>query len=355
MSIGKIIGCLIASSLVFMTSSQACSNFISYFPSYSCVSDASIGAGAFGSVFLVSKDGNQYIMKVAKKISDSPSDQESFILKKIQDGKYIINLFENYQTTLFDIMILEFGQKGSLTSFRSKEKEQFTKLDFTLNLLFEIISGVNVVHEKGFIWADLKPDNIIMTTGDHSKLIDFGISVPKNTYHGGSGTPAFIDPTFFVIPGPLYTSAVDIYSFGVSVYALYFNYLPFSNLLDIVNEVQVGTFRIPAGMPKTLVSIIDGCMKYEPTERISVAEILELIQKGQGDEKNQVIDSNYYGSLKQKLDFGKPASYIAFHWIEIMNMMRYIFTFVFTAVAVIGPFKGIIAASDKSEPILTVL
>jgi serine/threonine protein kinase len=40
----------------------------------------------------------------------------------------------------------------------------------------EIVLAIEYLHKKGIIYRDLKPDNIVIDSKGHVKLIDFGLS-----------------------------------------------------------------------------------------------------------------------------------------------------------------------------------
>ena len=45
-----------------------------------------------------------------------------------------------------------------------------------INYLIQIAKGMRYLHQKGIIFRDLKPDNILIGMHDTLKLTDFGIS-----------------------------------------------------------------------------------------------------------------------------------------------------------------------------------
>jgi serine/threonine protein kinase len=45
-------------------------------------------------------------------------------------------------------------------------------------LIGEIVSALESIHNAGFVYGDLKPENIVLTTSGHAKLTDFGAVRP---------------------------------------------------------------------------------------------------------------------------------------------------------------------------------
>ena len=124
----------------------------------------------------------------------------------------------------------------------------------------EIIKGLNFIHERGVIHLDLKPQNIMMRSGDREeyrvsitfaafpphrdvqiKLIDFGLA--KHLDRSGRAKVSFSGTVGFMAPeiarcqtrGSDYASpASDMFSLGVVIYMLVSGgYEPFWDGSDI--------------------------------------------------------------------------------------------------------------------------
>ena len=48
--------------------------------------------------------------------------------------------------------------------------------DITKFLIAEVILAMRYMHEKGVIFRDLKPQNILLDSDGHIRLADFGLS-----------------------------------------------------------------------------------------------------------------------------------------------------------------------------------
>jgi len=69
-------------------------------------------------------------------------------------------------------LVLEYASRGDLHSIlvRMGKLEECTVQFF----LGEVIAALNAIHEVGFVYGDLKPENVVVTSSCHAKLADFG-------------------------------------------------------------------------------------------------------------------------------------------------------------------------------------
>jgi len=87
------------------------------------------------------------------------------------------------------------------------------------------------MHSKGIAHRDLKPENLLLDKQKRLKIVDFGLS---NSYKEGEtlktacGSPCYAAPE--MIAGKRYNGLdVDIWSSGVTLYAMLVGYLPFED------------------------------------------------------------------------------------------------------------------------------
>lgn len=69
-------------------------------------------------------------------------------------------------------MVLEYASKGDLHTLINKNdrlSDEVTKF-----ITGEIVAGLTSIHQAGFVFADLKPENVLIQENGHVKLTDFG-------------------------------------------------------------------------------------------------------------------------------------------------------------------------------------
>jgi tRNA A-37 threonylcarbamoyl transferase component Bud32 len=95
----------------------------------------------------------------------------------------------------------------------------------------EIFCALDYIHSIGYVYRDLKPENVILDEEGHCKLVDFGFAMacrPEDRLKTMCGTPAYLSPE--QLDGKLtngYTKVVDWWSFGVLIYELNTGKTPF--------------------------------------------------------------------------------------------------------------------------------
>ena len=85
------------------------------------------------------------------------------------------------------------------------------------DVFLHVAEGLLSMHQAGFVHADIKPQNILVTTEGLVKVIDFGQSCPIGTVKQRiQGTPDYIAPEQ-VRRGPI-TAQTDVFNLGAAMY-----------------------------------------------------------------------------------------------------------------------------------------
>jgi serine/threonine protein kinase len=157
-----------------------------------------------------------------------------------------------------------------------------------VDVIRQVLAGLEAAHKKGVIHRDLKPENIFLSTDDEGKrrvkVLDFGISKLRDDKELNSltrtgtvmGTPQFMAPE--QAAGARDQDArIDLYSTGAVLYAVLCNGLPFEaenyNLLisEILNKAPIQILQRNASLDPRLASIVMKSIAKKPEARYQSA------------------------------------------------------------------------------------
>lgn len=108
--------------------------------------------------------------------------------------------------------------------------------------LSEVILGLEEIHKLSIVHRDVKPDNMMIDSQGHIKIIDFGFSKileVKNQLrtYTNCGTSAYTAPE--VLQGYGHSFEADIWSFGIMLIELLTGSLPFDRVEDPFERDQM--------------------------------------------------------------------------------------------------------------------
>ncbi|MBX7171638.1 MAG: protein kinase [Pyrinomonadaceae bacterium] len=201
-----------------------------------------IGRGGMGSVYLATRNDDQFNKRVAIKILRRGMDSED-ILKRFRMEERILAALEHPNIArLLDAGITNDGLPYFVMEYVEGEPldkycdEHNLNTVERLELFQKVCSAVQYAHQNLIVHRDLKPGNIFVNTAGEPKLLDFGIAKllnPELTSDTIAPTATFVrlmTPDYASpeqIRGKTITTASDIYSLGILLYKLLTGDLPY--------------------------------------------------------------------------------------------------------------------------------
>lgn len=163
------------------------------------------------------------------------------------------------------------------TNYPSAEPEQ--KARRTADLIMLVLDGLDYLHYRGIIHRDIKPSNIMVEKNGNVRLMDLGIArvtgSNKFTSVGFVGTPLYASPEQIKreTEHQQATAASDIYSLGVTFYALLTGSNPFEATTDVDVLVNQVTKKLPPTnlIPRPLMKVIAKATEKNPLDRYQTA------------------------------------------------------------------------------------
>ncbi|CAD8174233.1 unnamed protein product [Paramecium octaurelia] len=186
-------------------------------------------------------------------------------------------------------LITEYLEEGSLFDHLHKKKTHIDQKAL-MQIVEDIALGMNYLHGRKVMHCDLKSSNVLIDQNWNVKLCDFGLSkINKKIDHKVNkgariGTPNWMAPE--IMRGEPYQEKSDIYSFGMILWEIITQQIPYEGLsqTQIIGSVGYGQDQviIPSNSnPPILLQIAKKCLKKNPSERPTFADIVNEIQMGQ--------------------------------------------------------------------------
>ena len=184
-------------------------------------------------------------------------------------------------------LITEFMPGKSLYDRLHSKKKKLTPTKKTI-IALGVACGLAFVHSKNMLHRDIKSLNILLDADDYPKICDFGLSrvidVKEELMTGGIGTTQWMAPE--IIDSKPYGKKADVYSYGILVWEMLTEDIPFRGLRDfqIVVAIMKGSRPlIPSTCPRKLAHFIEMCWDKDPEKRPNFDIIVKAFESGQLD------------------------------------------------------------------------
>jgi serine/threonine protein kinase len=148
------------------------------------------------------EDGKLFALKVMSKQAIKQQDKvdqvllERDISKATNDHPFLVGLCFAFHTMSSVYIGMEFVQGGEL--FTLLVRKRWLPEDEARFYLAEIALGIDHLHKQGIVWRDLKPENVLIATTGHVKIVDFGIA--KTGVNKTSGARTFCGTAEYFAP-----------------------------------------------------------------------------------------------------------------------------------------------------------
>jgi len=145
-----------------------------------------------------------------------------------------------------------------------------------LSYAVQIGEALQEAHSKGIVHRDVKAENIMVTTKNQIKVMDFGLAKLKGSMKltrtsSTVGTLAYMAPE--QIQGGEVDARSDIFSFGIVLFEMLTGHTPFRGeheaamMYSIVNEIPQSLLQYRNDCPADLDRIIHRALEKDPEDR----------------------------------------------------------------------------------------
>jgi serine/threonine-protein kinase len=203
----------------------------------------------------------------------------------------------------------------------SMDRKPPTNLDDALTLFIQTAEALKHMHSRGYVHADMKPNNVLIERGPVAKIIDLGQSCKAGTVKPRiQGTPDYIAPEQ-VHRQPI-TERTDIYNLGATMYwTLTARNIPtalakgdslVSRLDAHLVPKATPVIELNANIPPKLSELIMQCVEPEPDQRPAnmglVVDRLQMIQALLRAKNNESGAGMANGKSRGGSGLGMPAA-----------------------------------------------
>ena len=163
------------------------------------------------------------------------------VVSELLEGVSLDNMFEGKLS----------DQQGHFVPYAEKLFKDYQQdaNHFAVEIIKNILSGLMMMHDAGYIHRDIDPTNIMITTDGHIKLIDFGIAKKMNslTTHDKHltqagqfvGKPEYAAPELVLGAINEQNQTTDIYAVGILLFQCIVGHVPFEGDRSEVLQKQL--------------------------------------------------------------------------------------------------------------------
>ncbi|XP_061785413.1 hormonally up-regulated neu tumor-associated kinase homolog isoform X1 [Nerophis lumbriciformis] len=231
--------------------------------------------------------------KVAMKVIDKKKARlDSYVQKNMKREPHIhqmirhphiVVLLETLETENSFYMVMELCAGGDLMDhicerkrLQEREVRRYAR---------QILSAVEHLHKHGIVHRDLKIENFLLDDRYNIKIVDFGLSntlkaesLPPELLTTQCGSPAYAAPE--LLAHRKYGPKVDVWSIGVSMFAMLTGTLPFTvepfNIKHLHQKMINGDIgSIPSDVSKGAVTFVMYLLEPDPEKRPSVRAAMQ--------------------------------------------------------------------------------
>ncbi len=155
------------------------------------------------------------------------------------------------------------------------------------HLVSQTADALDAAHAQGLVHRDVKPGNILVASGDHVYLTDFGLTKRTTDSRGMTQTGMFVGTVDYIAPeqveGRRVDARADVYALGCVTYELLSGNVPFprdSDIAKIFAHVSDPPPRL-TGVPEPLADAVEKAMAKRPEDRyVSAGDFGRAVSAG---------------------------------------------------------------------------
>lgn len=237
-----------------------------------------IGRGASGKVFLVRDraSGRKLALKVIDKAkvfqnlsAFSHAVHERLALQLVAGHPFFTRLRYAFQTRSNFYLAIDFYEGGDLYQYLRTHSGRLAEPQARI-VCSEVALALDHLHRLGFVYRDLKPENVLLDPQGHIRLADFGLCklLPADRLTATvCGTHTYAAPE--MLSSQPYGISVDLWAFGTFLYHVLRGRTPYEarDLDQVIANMNNKRIRFSSNTSPELVHLIKQLLDWNPDTR----------------------------------------------------------------------------------------
>ena len=252
---------------------------------------ATLGHGARSTIYAVRDKKSREIFALKRVVRSSASDQR-YIDQAISEHEIAVRFnhpilrrsFKVYRQRSF-LRTSEVYVLMEMVDGQTLEQYEPSGLIELLNICKHVATAMGAMHQQNIIHADMKPNNVMVTTTGQVKVIDFGQSCKNGAVKERiQGTPDYIAPEQVMRRN--ITPQTDVFNLGATMYWL----LTKRHVPTMIPKGKAGVdlrtddrcvppIELNEEVPPALSSLVMDCVERNPRNRpSSMQQLIDRIE-----------------------------------------------------------------------------
>ncbi|KAL0251741.1 hypothetical protein GEMRC1_000953 [Eukaryota sp. GEM-RC1] len=210
---------------------------------------------------------------------DKMNQNEVSIMKKVNHPNVVrlLDTFEDDESNR-RYLVIEYVKNGALVSDSSLTCQPFV-LATAWRYFCDLVNALDCLHEVNIVHRDVKPSNLLLTSDDHIKLSDFGVSIDVTSNYQSdaalTGSSAFLAPELVSGYVARASKSSDIWAAGVTLFFLVFGRLPFydQQVFRLYRKICHDEISFPPFIDPLLQHVLLSMLDKNPKTRITAEQL----------------------------------------------------------------------------------
>ena len=250
--------------------------------------DTMMGKGMLGFVFSAThrESGHKCAIKVMPKKNIIAVSEESHVMEEkncllsLKDSPFIVQLYSAFQDAKALYLSIELCQGDMFELFNAIG---LPSIGQTKVYASQVLLGLESIHEKGYIYRDIKPENLLIRSNGSIAICDFGFAKKLGDNERAftiCGTPDYLSPEVLLHQGGSYAS--DIWAFGVLVFEMMAGYPPFradsrKKMYDLIVNADFDAVAKPSNFDPKAELLLREIFVQDEEERLGGTDVGEIM------------------------------------------------------------------------------